>query len=197
MQRDLRTSVVSGLRIVVGLVLLASGGTAFAGDRPMDAGLADHWECRHMAGAAFGSFSNALSWETVGRPDVGLTASPVFSFSCDVGGGRVSAFTSMDFAPTYLHRDWARELQRQMFTASAGLTTGWEHLRLGGLLTLGDRLFAVGARTVWLPFQKRSGARHGLELRARYWVGEPLGFQLTALAIITSRRLDRLGRRRR
>ena len=84
----------------------------------------------------------------------------------------------LDSAPLFMvlgrqHVTW------HLAMATAGLSAGNPHLRTGPFLTGGLMGAGAGVRTVWTPFETRTGQLYGLEMRMTFssGVGEDLTLQ--------------------
>ena len=132
--------------------------------------------CMVGVGVTAGATDTSRSWSYIGT-NVKVSASPALSFSCEGGNDRkLWWFAGVDSAPFFFYLvDDAT--MRHGAAATMGVGYGDEKLRVGGFGTAGLVMAGLGARMVYMPFQTRSGLRHGLDVRATWFPADAMAAQ--------------------
>ncbi|MEZ4319224.1 MAG: hypothetical protein R3F61_17055 [Myxococcota bacterium] len=122
-------------------------------------------ECLVSAGVAGGLSKNGQSsWSNVGLPDAVPSASPAVALGCAGGGKKAGWFLGADSAPTFFYLSKAGR-QNHVLAGTLGFEVRPGPVRIGPFVNAGLVLFGVGLRAAVLPFEKKTGGKHGFEMR--------------------------------
>jgi len=136
--------------------------------------------CDLGLGMAAGVTDVSANWAFLNQ-SVQASASPIVSFSCQDGkSGGYWWFAGMDSAPGFVIYNDERRF-RHTLVGTIGVGLGTHTLRAGPYASIGFVLIGAGARVVWTPFEKKSGLRHGFDMRATVFAQEQFAAQISLM----------------
>jgi hypothetical protein len=112
--------------------------------------------------------------------------SPVVSGALEWGPRRIHAHIGFDTAPTFI---WLGDTfgGMHLLNVTSGISLGGPQLYSGGFVTLGLVNVGMGARAVWLPWERPNGTAFGLETRATLFNGGAGQFALMGVTRIAKK----------
>lgn len=145
--------------------------------------------CNLGFGGVLGGSQVRSSWRLLGESFF-ASASPALSFSCD--GGQERGFwwsAGLDAAPWFVYVVDDRELRHGLTTTIA---LGWtnDELSVGGYGAAGATIFGLGPIARYLPFEMKSGSRHGPEARFLWLPSKDFVFEGMVLYTVQLGRFD-------